>query len=715
MRFPAIAKHASKLFALGVAFQVADAQIMERSGFPQINNPLPGPVGTNDDMEKFPGVRGAPSSFPGAVLSQPLRGFQMSVPGALNPRTPQNLERTTPFPGARSPLRPEMGREATGLGASSTMDQAIPMDPLEGVLDSKKIQSLRELNQRMLELPEPRLPESYALPARPLTGETAPEASMDLLEVVQSVDRAYPPLLAVYEEYEIAEGALLSSVGGFDLDLNAAVRNYPLGYYQRWYHEYYLEQPTPYYGTKFFGGYRWGAGQYPIYYWPYRTQAGGEFAAGFEFPFLKNNRIDARRADLWKAELDRANVDPRVMRERITFINQASRTYWDWVAAGRKYLISEELLDKARERNDALARQVELGAMPQVELTDNQRILIQRESLRLSSFRRFQQTSIALSLFYRDPVGLPTFPDSERVPKSFPERTLPALDQLPEDVELALRLRPEMRSLNIRMEKAAIDLRLAENEMLPGVNFYLYASQDVGAQPPTKNLKFLTLESSLLVDVPLQRRYARGRVRSVMGEISQIRQQMGFMRDSITAEVQNVLSALSADYEQVELLERSLEVNQALEESERRKYELGNSNILLVNLREQATADAEALVVDAEAEYHRSWADYRAALALDAISYDPASREGSRTMEMAVGAGDVRSRAMRESDRIGAEGVIPDRLAPERLSVDSPLGGASSPFRPSQAAPGVNDPAKPAGAAPTAPAGATPAVPAPNR
>jgi outer membrane protein TolC len=690
MPFASFARLALPVAAFGLSADYSHAQLMQRGGFPQTNNPLPGPTGTNDDMEKFPGVRGAPSSFPGAVMSGPLRGFPMSMPGSLNQSAPAQNNRNQVFPGSRTPMRPEIGREASSLGASSTMDQAIPLDPLEGVLDPQKIQSLRELNSRMLNAPETRLPESFTLPAKPpvLPDDVPSAAPMDLFEIVQSVDRSYPPLLAIYQEYEIADGGITSAIGGFDLDLNSAVRNYPLGYYQRWYHEYYLEQPTPYMGTKFFGGYRWGAGQYPIYYWPYRTQAGGEFAAGFEFPFLKNNRIDARRADLWKAELDRANVDPRVLRERITFINQASRAYWDWVAAGRKYQISEELLGKARERNIALARQVELGAMPQVELTDNQRIMIQRESLRLSSFRRFQQTSIALSLFYRDERGFPAFPGSDRLPSAFPERTMPSLDQLPEDVELALRLRPEMRSLTIRLEKSGIDLQLAENEMLPGVNFYLYGSQDVGAQPPSKNLKYLTLESSLLVDVPLQRRFARGRVRTVQGELAQIRQQIGFMRDSISAEVQNVLSALAADYEQVELLERSLEVNSALEESERRKYDLGNSNILLVNLREQATADAEALVVDAEAEYHRSWADYRAALALDALSYDPQSSEGSRTMAISAEPGGLRSRALQESDRLDSDGLRPERLQPESVTVDSPLGGGASPFRPTQSAPG---------------------------
>jgi hypothetical protein len=82
----------------------------------------------------------------------------------------------------------------------------------------------------------------------------------------------------------------------------------------------------------------------------------------------------------------------------------------------------------------------------------------------------------------------------------------------------------------------------------------------------------------------------------------------------------------------VELFNQSLTINEALEQSERRKYELGNSNILVVNLREQATADAEALVVDAEAEYHRAWADYRATLALDAVGATSSSAMGSNDM-----------------------------------------------------------------------------------
>lgn len=661
------------LAATAFTSRALHAQLTARSGFPQSTNPLPGPANTMDDMEKFPGVRGAPSSFPGAVLSGPLRGFPMSLPGSLNPKSNIPLQLTPIAPEFRIPLRPDISQEASRFGASSLMDRPPAFAPQGRQADGGDNASLKILNQEFLRKPEVALPDSPMLPGKPplRSSENALGQSLALEEVLLSVDRSYPPLLATYQELEITEGSLVSAVGGFDLSFNSAVRNYPLGYYQRWYHEYYLEQPTTYHGTKFFGGYRWGQGQYPIYYWPYRTQAGGEFAAGFEFPFLKGNRIDERRAKLWKAELDRANADPKIMRERINSINKASQAFWTWVASGRKYQIAEALLAKAKERNIALARQVELGSMPEIELTDNQRILIQRESLRLTSFRRFQQASINLSLFYRDVIGLPSFPPVDRIPASFPERYKPSVDQVQTDLETALSLRPEMRSLQIQMEKMGIDRQLAQNELLPGVNLYLYASQDVGAQPPSKNLKYLTLESSLLVDVPIQRRYAKGKIRSVEAEISQLRQQITFMRDTITAEVQDSISELATSYEQVELFSQSLTINQALELSERRKYELGNSNILLVNLREQATADAEALVVDAEAEYHRAWAEYRATLALDAAGVNSQTAGGLAINS--VSGSDMSSSVSGTRDMESAR-------TPEKITIETPLGRGGSPF-----------------------------------
>jgi hypothetical protein len=55
-----------------------------------------------------------------------------------------------------------------------------------------------------------------------------------------------------------------------------------------------------------------------------------------------------------------------------------------------------------------------------------------------------------------------------------------------------------------------------------------------------------------------------------------------------------------------------------MQDAELKNFELGNSNILFVNLREQATADARLLVIDALEQYFYAQAEYRAAIGIDA-------------------------------------------------------------------------------------------------
>jgi len=50
-----------------------------------------------------------------------------------------------------------------------------------------------------------------------------------------------------------------------------------------------------------------------------------------------------------------------------------------------------------------------------------------------------------------------------------------------------------------------------------------------------------------------------------------------------------------------------------LEEAERTRYAQGDSQLLIVNLREQQTAEAELRAIDARLDHQRAIADLRAA------------------------------------------------------------------------------------------------------
>ena len=166
----------------------------------------------------------------------------------------------------------------------------------------------------------------------------------------------------------------------------------------------------------------------------------------------------------------------------------------------------------------------------------------------------------------------------------------------------------------LKQQQKQVGLRLANNQTLPQLDILLQGAQDVGQEK--KSLDRYNYEAALILDVPLQRRDARGRIRALRAELAQLAAQSLFLREQITAEVQNAFSALLRAYEVLQRTRKNVELARTMERAEVRKLQLGQSNILFVNLRELARADAQAQVVDALADYFRALGNYRAVLGL---------------------------------------------------------------------------------------------------
>jgi outer membrane protein TolC len=455
-------------------------------------------------------------------------------------------------------------------------------------------------------------------------GRAATGPALELDEVVRSVEATHPLLQSVLQERALAAGGLLSAQGAFDLNLNMDSRNYPLGYYDRGVHDVFFEQPTTLGGTKFFGGYRLAEGKFPTYYNYLNTRGGGAFVGGMEMPILKNRAIDSRRAKLYQAEIERRKAEPTVLKQRITLIKDASKSYWTWVAAGKSFELYSELVRVAEARNAGLEGQAREGLVRMIDLADFRRILLSRQQQLITAQRRAEQATIELSLYSRDRYGLPRLPSSDRLPRDFPLAIPPDPHRLDRDLEIALRLRPEIYALRLQARKAAVERRYAENQLLPSLNLYVYTEQNFGPRALDLGTDFrpFIMEASLLFDVPLQRRHAKGRVIAADAVLRQIDAQARFAVERVRADVQDATSALLAAHAQAVRYRENVEITRRLEASESALVREGGSNVLFLNLREQAAADAEVLRVDAEAKFFAALAEYRAALGLDAVPAD---------------------------------------------------------------------------------------------
>ncbi|HPH25234.1 MAG TPA: TolC family protein, partial [Pseudomonadota bacterium] len=460
---------------------------------------------------------------------------------------------------------------------------------------------------------------------------TSSESSLRLAEVVASVERHYPLIEAAQQDQQAAQAELLSARGGFDPSLVARAEGSPLGYYQNGRFDLRFEQPTPLWGTNFFAGYRASVGKFADYDGKLETNQYGELRAGMSLPLWRNGSIDRRRAAIKRAELGVSVSQTGVVAQRIDAIRLASLRYFEWVATGQRLALAKQLLELAQGRDQALAIRVERGDLPQIDRVDNQRALLQRQGLLVSAQRSLQQATIELSIYLRDAQGEPLLCDTSRLPARLPAPSGPSLSStgamavevagsydlqaLRRDVELALRARPELQRLQLQRQQLQVERDLAKNQMAPAIDVQAAVSQDFG--PGSETREKTTVDAGVVIDIPLRNRVNRGRVSVAESGMQRISAQQRLQRDRIFAELADVRSALLAASARAQLAESEVQVARDVEAAEKTRYELGDSTLLLVNLREQATAEAALRQIDALLDYHRATATYRAVLAQD--------------------------------------------------------------------------------------------------
>lgn len=454
---------------------------------------------------------------------------------------------------------------------------------------------------------------------RPLTNrasELKPEEvnqGLQLSQVLESVNKHYPPLRAALLERPVAEAERLVATGRFDLLLKAKADVQQLGFYENERFQVQVEQPTTLWGSTVYSGYAQTTGRFPDYDGKLVTNDGGQYLAGVKVPLARDRAIDSRRAELAQRTIGIRLADLSIDQQRIAILQGATRRYWDWVAAGRRLMIARALLEVAQARDSILTEAVRLGALPQFEQLDNQRLVLQRRNNVVEAQRAIENAAIELSLFVRNDQGQPVLVQESQLPLAFPDPGALEEAQLLADLEAAQLRRPDIMRLVFQRNQVQIDRKLAQNQRLPNVDLFAEYTREIGSGPVKRGPN--DIKAGIIFDLPFQRRQATGRMQAAEARLKQIDQRETFQRDQVTAEVRDAASAVRAAYERSRVLHEELRVTRQVEEAERTRYELGDSTLFVLNQREQSTAEAAVREANALADYYRAFAAYELAIA----------------------------------------------------------------------------------------------------
>jgi outer membrane protein TolC len=455
------------------------------------------------------------------------------------------------------------------------------------------------------------------LPARPARGFDGPvhatpsAGTLTLDQVLASSRQHAPQILEAFARVRAAEGRRLSVDGAFDTLFSADGFSRLTGFSGGTVGEAKVLQPLQSNGGNIYGGYRASRGRFPIYEDESYTNELGELKAGAVFALMRDRLIDERRFNRTVAENEIALADAERLMIAIGIQARAVEAYNAWAIAGQRLAIYKQLYALAAERQRGFERQVTAGFRPRILLVENEQNILRRQTLVAQAEQALARAANTLSLFWRDADGRPVVPAEAQLPDRLPQPFAVPLDPRSGAVQ-----RPDLRTIDLRLDLVRQRLALDRNNLLPRLDVAVELARDFG-DPGAGGVSRNGTDTKvgLTFRLPFQNRAARGRWLQTQAEIEALERRGQALGEQIVNQIDAIGIDIGATRRLAELAAAERERAETMAAAERRRFEAGASDFFLVNLREEAAADAAVRQVDAEARRIVATVDLLAATA----------------------------------------------------------------------------------------------------
>jgi len=424
-------------------------------------------------------------------------------------------------------------------------------------------------------------------------------------EVLQSVNAHDPRIREAVARLREAESNTLAKRGAFDPRLEGEGKLVTGAYYDLRSADVELRQPTTLWGSEIYVGYRVGLGvneRWPTYR-DDQTLSGGEVRAGIEVPIWRGGLIDPERAERARAMSLEEAAEQGLSVTKLNLELAAAQTYWNWVGTGQNRQVAKALLELAEQRDSQLRRRLKAGSIAEFDVVDNERILLERKAWLVAAERAFEKATFELSLFMRDSQGMPVLLGAERLPERVAVAPIGDLS-VERAIDEVLACHPEVEKARAELEAVEVDQRLSRNDVAPELKAVFEYSRDLGNLTST-DLDFTlpgnVFEAGVKLSMPLLLRKERGRAGAARAEVADKQAQLRFVSDRLRARTRDAASAVEAAQRRAQLTDEVVDTAAELAEGERRRFEVGSSNLVFVNLREQQAAMARMRYIEAVA------------------------------------------------------------------------------------------------------------------
>lgn len=350
-------------------------------------------------------------------------------------------------------------------------------------------------------------------------------------------------------------------------------------------------------GIRVFGQYRYNPNSAES---PYiETGEGGEYSAGILVPLLRGLFLNEQSVAEKDAKYGEQLATQTYFLTRLDTLLRAGSTYWVWVGAKQKADVSRQILTLASKITDIARQQERAGDLAQIYVTEAEEDVQRRDADLSQAQRDFQRSSFRLSTLLFDMGGIPLpLPGEDNVPDDVPRPAEVSVTETDHHVVRALATRPELKAIDVQKKAAMLQLKLAQNQLLPTLNAVYTEGYDTGLHGIGN-----VYRGQLTFSEPLLLRTAKGKVAAAKLKLDKLDKDRQAEEQRIRNEVLDAISAINLAFKRFLALEQQVDRAQKVYLGEKEKFNFGDSTVFLIAERERQLNEAKVRMIDAEVEY----------------------------------------------------------------------------------------------------------------
>ncbi|MDH5668170.1 MAG: TolC family protein [Nitrospira sp.] len=318
---------------------------------------------------------------------------------------------------------------------------------------------------------------------------------------------------------------------------------------------------------------------------------------GGSFNFLRGFMINDEYAEFQQAELSGPQAEIKVAQKRQDLFLAGAVQYWDWQVAVKQAEVQKENLAVAEARLAQVEGRAKAGTVAPLDVSEAGQEVQSRREAAIAAQRKVELEQYKLSLFLWE-NDEPVTPLPEWAPEFTGETPLPTEEEIAADKVAAKEDRPEVKDLAIEIQMNQIDLKLAKNSLLPKLAFEggpaMGSLYWIGGFGYNMRLRF---------SMPLFNREARGKVAHAEAQQERLTYELWNTEQKVSLDVDNWVSAIVRARDRVRAATEAYRLAKVLEEGERKRFDMGATNILFVNTRERNAVEAAYELYRAQYDY----------------------------------------------------------------------------------------------------------------